>query len=204
MKEFLLAKGVTVPNLTGIHECYEINQRNESFVFTVNVSADNIEQLLKNFCSELTEQCFFILEVPTNGKDEKLIRLKETDPFHCDVYYCDGLSKQTLLELFEKYGELLINDGMVCFGVASHDTHDELYIGRYKITSIFTADKQRYKNWLDKMGIPFEEDIKTVWNNFSRETPGRTSSISIGGKSIYDIAEELKEYGLYFAERREQ
>jgi hypothetical protein len=79
MNQFLLAKGIAVPNLTGIHECYEINSRNESFAFTVNVSADNIEQLVKNFCCELTEPCFFIFEMPTNEKDEKLIRLKETE-----------------------------------------------------------------------------------------------------------------------------
>lgn len=204
MKEFLLAKGITVPNLVGIHECYEINTRSESFVFTVNVSVDNIERLLKKFCSGLTEPYFFILEVPTNEKDEKSIRLKGTDPFHCDVYYCDGLSKQTLLELIEKHGELLIHDGMVCFGLASHSTHDELYIGRYKIASIFTADKQHYENLLGKMGILVEEKIKTVWDNISRETPGRANSISVTGKTIYDLVEELKVYGLYFAERREQ
>ncbi len=123
MKEFLLAKGIVVSDLVGIHECYEINTRSESFVFTINVSANNIEKLLKNFCLRVAEPCFFILEVPTSEKDEKSIRLKGTDPFHCDVYYCDGLSKQALLELIEKYGELLIHDGMVCFGLASHTTH---------------------------------------------------------------------------------
>ncbi len=80
----------------------------------------------------------------------------------------------------------------------------ELYIGRYKIASIFTSDKRKYENLMSKMDIPFEEKIKTVWDNISLETPGRRSSISIAGKAIYDIVEELKVHGLYFAERREQ
>ena len=114
------------------------------------------------------------------------------------------LSKQILLELIKEYGELLINDGMVCFGLASHISHDELYFGKYMIAKIFSADEQRYKNLMDKNDITLEENIKTVWDNFSRETPGTTNSISVDGKNIYDVLEDLKEYGLYFAERREQ
>ena len=204
MSRFSVVRGIDVPNLADIHECYEIKQRNESFVFTINVSADNIESLVTHFCSELVEPCFLIIEVPTNETDERELRLEKTAPFHCDVHYCDGLSKQILLELIKKYGELLVNDGMVCFGFASHISHDELYFGRYKIAKIFSADEQRYKNLMGKIGIPLEENIKTVWDNFSRETPGSTHSISVDGKSIYDVLEELKEYGLYFAERREQ
>jgi hypothetical protein len=202
MSEFSVVRGIDVPNLADIHESYEIKQRNESFVFAINVSADNIESLITQFCSELVEPCFLIIEVPTNETDERELRLENTAPFHCNVHYCDGLSKQILLELIKKYGELLVNDGMVCFGLASHISHDELYFGRYKITKIFSADEQRYKNLMGKIGIPLEENIKTVWDNFSRETPGSTRSISVDGKKIYDVLEELKEYGLYFAERR--
>jgi len=204
MYEFLTAKGIVVPDLADIHECYEVSQREEKFVFTINVSATNIEKLMKNFCSELDEPCFLIIEVPTNVTYEQQLRADNTVPFHCDVHYCDGLSKKTLLELIDKYGELLINDGMVCFGFSSHTSHDELYIGKYKIATIFSADKQRYSNLMSKMDIPLEDNIKTVWDTFSSETPGSTNAISLDGKSIYDILEELKELGLYFAERREQ
>ena len=204
MNEFLLVRGIDVPNLTDIHECYEISQRAESFIFTINISADNIESLITNFCSELVEPCFLIIEAPTNETDERELRLEKMAPFHCDVYYCDGLSKQTLFGLIKKYGELLVNDGMVCFGFASHVSNDELYFGRYKIAKIFSANEQRYKNLMGKIGIPLEESIKTVWDNFSQETPGSTNSISVDEKNIYDVLGELKEYGLYFAERREQ
>jgi len=204
MSDFLLVQGVTAPDLTGIHECYDINKEDKLFRFTINVSAENIERLIKCFCSELEEPCFFILTLPTDAKNENQIRLESTDPFHSDVYYCDGLSKQALFELIEKYGELLINDGMVCFGFASHSSKDELYYGKYKIATIFTFDEIRYKNLMNKMGIPLEEKIKTVWSNFSRETPGSTSPITIDGKNSYNVMEELKENGLYFAERREQ
>ena len=204
MSEFSLARGATAPNLTGIHTCYDIGRKDELFVFTANVSAENIEALAKHFCSQLTEPCFFLIEVPTNEAEEQKIRLEEPDPLHCDVYYCDGLSKQVLFELIEKYGELLIHDGMSCFGMASHATHDELCFAKYNVAIIFTTDEQRYIKLMEEMDIPREEKIKTAWQNFTHETPGTTSAISIDGKTVYDVLEELKEYGLYFAERREQ
>lgn len=204
MKEFLLAKGITVPDITGIHECYEMTQRNEAFVFTVNISVPHIEPLLMNFCFELAEPCFFILEIPTNVQDEEQLRLQETDPYHCDVYYCDGLSKQDLYAIIKKYGELFIQDGMVCFGIASHTTREELFVGKYKIIQIFTGSEARCKKLLHEMRIPLEENIKTVWENFSQENPGTTSTITMNGKNIYDALEELKKQGFYFAERREQ
>ena len=204
MNGFSLAQGITVPNLTGIHECYEIAQRDAAFVFIINVSVENIQPLIKSFFSELEEPCFLIIEVPTNEADERSLRFENTSPFHCDVYYCNALPKQALFELIEKYADFLIHDGMVCFGIASHSSHDELFIGKYKVAKIFTANEQRYKKLMDKMRIPFEETIKTVWDNFSKQEPGETRSISIGGKNIYNVLDELKEYGLFFAERREQ
>ena len=113
MSDFLLGSGVKVPNLNGIHECYQVRQNGELFCLTANISADRLERLMECFCAELSEPCFFILEIPTNEADERLLRQKDTDRLHCDVYYCDGLSRPALLALLEKHGELLINDGMV-------------------------------------------------------------------------------------------
>ena len=45
MSEYSLVRGATAPNLTGIHTCYDIGRKDELFVFTANVSAENIEAL---------------------------------------------------------------------------------------------------------------------------------------------------------------
>lgn len=201
---FQLVPGVRVPDLTGIHECYEIKDNGEQFIFTANISAGNIINLIECFCAELDEPCFFIIEVPANLEEEQQLRGEGAGPLHCDVYYCDGLSRQSLFELLDKYGELLVNDGMVCFGVASHTTNDELYIGNYKIAKIITSDKEYYQYFMSKMHIPFEESIKTVYDNFSQNKPGKAKIIISGGRSIYDMVEELKESGFYLVERREQ
>ena len=204
MSSFHLAEGMIVANLDGIHECYEVKERNGTFAFTANVSVQNIDNLIRAFCENLEEPCFFNLEVPSNEKDEQALRKANTDPFHCEVYYWDGLSRDFLLTIVDKYGELLINDGMTCFGFASHTSHDEIYLGRYNIVTIFSSDKVHYKQLLSEQGIPQEEQIKTVWDNFSQTMPGHTKRIHINGKDIYDVVDELKAEGLYLAERREQ
>jgi hypothetical protein len=208
LSEFLLARGVSVPNFAGIHECYAIRQheypsRGSTSIFTANVSAENLGNLINRFVSQLDEPCFLIIETPTNLKIEQEIREAEADSFHLDVYYWGELTRKRLLEIFSKYEELLINDGMVRFGFRSHITRDELFIDKYKVVSILTADEQRYIKLIGEMGIPQQENIKTVWDTFSSETPRDAYRISVDGKDIYQVVEELKECGLFFAERRE-
>ena len=203
MNQFKLADGVSVSNMDGIHECYEILDKESFFSFAINISIDKLEKILREFCAQLTEPCFFILEIPTNEKDEQELRRNETDPFHTDVYYLDGVTTKDLDFIIDTYGDLLIHDGMVRFGFASHTSQDEIFVSKYKITYIFTQDKELYQSMLYKFDIAFEESIKTVRSNFTYDEPGQCRSISRGGKDIYMIADELKEKGLYFAQRRE-
>ena len=204
MKEWQLARGIQVPHLEGIHECYEMNTQNTFTAFTVNISAENIETVLRAFIDQLEEPCFFLLEVPTNAAAEKELRQKDTDPFHCDVYYQDGCSRQQLHQFLDNWGALLIHDGISCFGFASHTSRDEIYLGKYKVTTIFTPDSSRYQTFLAGLGIPQEEKIKTVWQNFTRQAPGQADRIEVDGQTVYEMVEELKQSGLYLAERRNQ
>ena len=205
MSEFRLVSGVKVPDLGGVHEAFDIRRGEKLSVFYINISAENIERVLRCFINQLEEPCFFVYEVPVNKATEETLQEAGTASRHGDVYYWDGLSRQNLQELIDEYGELWINDGLVKFGFATHhDSRDELYITKYKIGILYTMDEQRYIDLLREMGIPQEEQIKTVWNNFTQDKPGEASVITVSGKSIYDVLEELIPQGLYFAERREQ
>ncbi|MDR1822039.1 MAG: hypothetical protein LBQ91_06335 [Oscillospiraceae bacterium] len=208
MSGFKTVSGVSVPSLDGIHECYEVRhaeypaRRHNSFV--VNISAEHLRPILQAFCEQLDEPCFFILEMGTNASVESELRQNPTDPLHKDVFYRDGYTRAELLSLLDTYGELLLNDGMSQFGFASHVTHDEIYVGKYKIVNIFSADELRYKQFLSNFHIPQEDCVKTVWSNFSRETPGECRLVTVNGMTIYDMADALKTDGLYFAECREE
>jgi len=45
--------------------------------------------------------------------------------------------------------------------------------------------------------------LKTAWDYFTYDNPGESFLYEHKGKDIYDLIEHLKQYGLYFAERRE-
>jgi hypothetical protein len=204
MSEFKLASGVSVPSLEGIHECYEVRNKGRYSSFAINLSLDTLEILLKRFCMDLVEPCFFVIEIPTNLDIEKKIRTKEPALFHSDVFYYDNCSRNTLLKIMDTYGEVLLNDGMSSFGFASHVNKDEIFVGKYKVTNIFTAEPLRYHQMLKEQNIPEENEIKTVWNNFSEDAPGEAQSLELDGKTVYDVVEKLTKQGMYFAERREQ
>ncbi|MDR0813306.1 MAG: hypothetical protein LBO63_04820 [Oscillospiraceae bacterium] len=208
MSDFQLVSGVHVPNLDGIHECYELQPRASAkwsgCVFNANISAEHLQPILRAFCEQLDEPCFFILETATRKDEEAALQNEPAAPLHRDVFYRNGYTRKDLRLLLETYGELLINDGMSRLGFASHVTHDEIYVGKYKIMTIFTADEQRYKRFFADFHIPQEDDIKTVWSNFTQETPGESRLITIDGKTVYDVQEGLAQDGLYFAERREE
>lgn len=209
MKPFQLAKGNTVPNLEGIHACYEVVERTRQkgepyYSFAANVGMETLPLLLEDFCRQLDEPCFFLCELGATKDQEEKLRQSEDSPYHRSVYYKDGCSREELLSIWRKYGEWFVEDGMSCFGFASHRTADEIYVGKYKIVNLFTKDLERYEALLKRYQIPREESIKTVWNNFTREQPGECRLVTINGKTVYDIVDELLKDGLYFAEFREE
>ncbi|HEX9058808.1 MAG TPA: hypothetical protein VF941_01370 [Clostridia bacterium] len=201
---FNLVKGVNVKNLDGIYESYKVQNTKDFCFISVNVSAEKIGALFKELCSYVRTPGFLVIEVPTNANIEKEIRKNDTDSFHNDAYYIDGQSYEDIAAIFDKYSELLINDGFVKFGFGSHSGYDEIFVVDYKIFHIYADEPQKYLDVLERYEIKKKEDYKTVWENFSPESPGSSMSIHIDGCSIYDMVEELKGNGLYFAERRER
>lgn len=199
---FNLVKGVSVSNLQDIYECYSIDINDKYTSICINVSAENIENLFKRLCSCVRTPGFFVLEVPTNANVEADIRKNNMDSFHNDVYYLDGGSYSDLLNLFDKYKELLINDGFIKFGFGSHKGYDEVFVVDYKIFQIYTDEPEKYFVILNEIGVNENKNYKNVWDNFSKKTPGVVKAYEIEGFSVYDMIDELKKMGLYFAERR--
>jgi len=200
---FKPAKGIRVSNLDGIQEGYCVAEQQNYFIITVNVSAENIDFVFHSLCKKVRTPAFLILEHATHRDIERELRKNDTDSLHKDVFYIDGLQYKDFLKLYEKHKELLINDGMVQFGFGSHDGYDEVFVRKYKIFTIYADVPSKYTDELEQLGIGRDDNLKTVWENFTDETPGRCETISIDNKNIYDMFEELKESGLYFAERRE-
>lgn len=70
--------------------------------------------------------------------------------------------------------------------------------------SIYTRNKEGYDGFFEDHDINRAERLLTAWDTFTQESPGESERVDTDGKSIYDIPEMFKEWGIYLAERREE
>lgn len=129
-------------------------------------------------------------------------RKVETLLVHCYVYYIDGCLQEECLVLLERYGELLINDGMNRFGFGCHESQDEIMLDKYNVVTIYSQQLSNYNEFFEAHGIEKVESLITAWDTFSDETPGQAERCDYEGKSVYDLPEELKDWGMYLADTR--
>jgi len=199
---FQTVEGNHVPNLTGIQEGYTKKYVNDYWHLAANVSAEHIEKMFCDLCAKVREPAFLLLEHGTNQKEEENLRQSDQDPFHLDVFYLDGLDYKRFEAIYDVYHELLVHDGEICFGYASHNGTDEVYVGAYKIFHIYTDTPEKYEQVLERAGFVLLENMKTVWDTFTADTPGARRCIKKNNIDIYEMVNQLKEQGLYFAEYR--
>jgi hypothetical protein len=208
MKEFKTVEGISVSNLMGIKEGYRVepygdNRWDNRWDFFINVSAENIDIVFRKLSAAVRTPGFLLLELGANAKIEETLRNSIFDPLHLDIFYIDGLDMPSFLEIYGEYAELLINDGEINYGFGSHNGLDEVFVAPYKIIKIMTDEPDKYKAVLREMGFQENATLKTVWQNFTLDQPGKRRAISRNGIDIYDMVERLKEKGLYLAEQRE-
>lgn len=194
-----MIKGCWVSDPSVLSEGYERTASG----FTANVNAGKIRPLMERFVKLHNEWCFIILEVPTNAKEETALRSGGTGPLHKDVYYLDGLTPEKAVEFLDAFGERLIHDGMSSFGIGIHSGANEIVVGKYNVVTIYTKTPQNYNGFFESLDIQETADLKTAWDYFTSDTPGESFLYECQGKTVYDLVEHLKQYGLYFAERRE-
>lgn len=197
---FNFAEGIEIENLDGIHQCFEVNGEN----IIANISFENQKTILTELCNSLTAPLFFFIEIPCDENTEKKLQKSGSDCFHKDIYYLDNCTTKVILAILKRYGDLLLNDGLVQFGFASHNDEDEICVGKYKIISIYSKNITKYSMVLEDFKIPKEKRIKTVWDNFSDDCPGVATTIEFNGETINDVVENLKEVGLYYSQTREE
>ena len=200
-----MIRGCQVPEPSLLFEGF---QRMENGFFA-NVHAERIDPLFRAFLERQEEELFFFLELPTNQAEEKKLRdawsaagNKGDMPLHKDVYYWDGIGKDEAFALLDRYGELLIQDGMASFGFGNRSFSAELMKGKYNVLTLYAKDKEAYAGFFPAFGLREYEDLPTAWDTFTREAPGNSRIVKAAGLSVYELPELLREKGLYFAERR--
>ncbi len=186
-----------VPFPDKLFEGYEIKDN----TIIANVNASKVMDMMRCFIEMHEEPMFFILEIPSNAYDGESEHKWTNDPGD-DVYYADGLDKESALRWLDGVGNFLIKDGLNTFGFAGHESNDEILFGKYNVMTFYTRNPSGFANMFKKFEIPEMKDLVTAWDTFDREHPGECSRYESNGKTIYDIPEAYKEFGLYFYEKR--
>lgn len=200
MAKLKLGAGMEVPALSSLETGYELRDHQN---LTANVGLDQLIPLLNGFCTMQKSPVFFILELPATEQEEQTLRSKPADPFHKNIYYLDNCTVPVAKAILKRYGELLINDGLACFGFGNHKTEDEIFISKYNVTSIYSKELQRYLPLLEHLSIPQKEKLRTVWDTFTQEAPGTACTVEVNGETMGTVLENLAELGLYLAKQAE-
>lgn len=195
-------------NLVKGHQVSLVENLFESFTkltehhLMANVHAEKILEVFQHFVVIHDEPLFFILELPVSIDREKVIAKNIIKESHKDVYYIDGCSREECLALLIRYGDLLINDGLSKFGFGGHKSHDEIMLDSYNVVTIYSKELSKFNDFFEPHDIQFVEELVTAWKTFSKTSPGISEIYESNGKTVYDLPEELAEWGIYLAETR--
>lgn len=194
-----LAKGykIRVPEI--LNEGYEITS---DVSISANVNVEKILDVFQHFIIMHDEPLFFILELPVTCNREMPIAPGIVKDLHKDVYYIDGCTGEECIVLMNRYGELLINDGISKFGFGGHNSQDEIMLDKYNVVTIYSQNLSKYDDFYELHEIGKVSKLITAWETFTEETPGQSERYDCNGKSVYELPEELKEWGIYLAETR--
>ena len=192
-----LAKGYKIYEPERLNEEYEVT---DDVTLMANVDVEKIKEVFQHFIVMHDEPLFFILELPVTCDRENPVAPGILEETHKDVYYIDGCSQEECLVLLERYGELLINDGMNRFGYGCHESQDEIMLDKYNVVTIYSQQLSNYNDFFEAHGIEKVESLITAWDTFSDATPGQAERCDYEGKSVYDLPEELEDWGNKFVE----
>ena len=194
-----LKKGVELSSQTALYEGCQISETS----ITANVGTDKIEDVFHHFIAMHDEPLFFILELPAKSDEETEISNGVVKTFHKNVYYIDGCSMEEAAAILFRTGKILFDDGLVSFGFGCHHSHDEMMFGKYNVLTVYSENIKNYADFFAAHNIEKTPQLVTAWDIITTETPGACHLYEIDKKTIYDIPDMFKDWGIYLAEQRE-
>lgn len=194
-----LNKGFYVPQAERLDESYELQENS----ICANVSADKIFDLITGFIATRNEPLFFILELPVAVTEEQKFELRPhvLANTHHDVYFIDGLTVEEALIIVIRYRDLLFEDGMISWGIGCHESQTEIMRRSYNLVTLYSQTITDCEFLFEKLAIPQVEKLITAYDLFTTKEPGEKTSISFSGKTVYDLPEMLKDFGIYLAQQ---
>lgn len=192
----------SVPFPKRLSEEYEVREN----AIYANVNASKVLDMMCEFIDSHNEPLFFILELPCEEMDGGITESKMliNVPNDVDVYFIDGMNGDMAKYILDEIGDMLVKDGMNTFGIGGHESHEEILFGKYNVMTVYTQSPEGYRAFFNSFGIKKVPALVTAWETFDGEHGGE-SWVYVSketGKTVFDIPERCKEYGMYLYETR--
>ncbi len=194
-----LPLGISIDNLDGLAEAYQAT----SSGVVAWLSCENILKFVNSCVEGFDEPLFFFVELACSEDEENQLRKSEQDPFHYNLYYLDNCTKEVIFAIIQRYGDLLVNDGIVRFGFGCHNVETEIYIRSYKVIDFYcgqASQVERAKKMLETLGSKRVDELVTPMDILSKENSGNCSVVEFDGETVFDIPENLEDEGMYLAD----
>ncbi len=172
------------------------------------VSREKIRGLFDAFL-ELNDADGFslFLEEPVRRRDGKIPaggaqKARRTERTLTHLYYMDGMERDFISYILDQFGEVLLEDGFLHFGISS-DRGDELGRYDYNVMILYAEEPRllQYESVFMDHEIRHVRDVTLPWELISFGNPGRRERVvSRDGWDSEKVIACLKENGLYLAE----
>lgn len=73
--------------------------------------------------------------------------------------------------------------------------NDKIYVRRFRMLNLVKGHK--IEDFFELHEIERVDNFVTAWDTFSQDTPGQSERYDFNGKTVFDLPEELKEWGIY-------
>lgn len=133
----------------------------------VVVDADKLMKVILSFVEEHEGEPFFIfLEVPCTLDKEKELG---DGMLHRGIYRTRQITSDTVKRCLLLYEDILVNDGMIAFGVCTPKGE----IGKYQYNTMiaFSNGNEPMTGAFEKNDIKEEPNLVMPWSLFSRDCP---------------------------------
>lgn len=193
-ENFKIIEGLNVSGIDGIKSSYVRINNNE---ITCVISAEKIKTIVLKAVRAIKKPYFF-LEVPCTDAQEAELSKKGDNGLHMQLYNLE-VTTDVAEAILERYGDLLINDGVTNFGFCSLETETEIYVMPFQNIMLYNKnDVQVFEKILKEQNIVENSKDKhiTIDSFLSTNNPADRVLVELDGETVFDVIENLKEVGL--------
>lgn len=197
-ENFKMIEGLNISDISGVKTSFiKIN----SSAIKCVISAEIIKPIVKK-AVKLIKKPYFFLEAPCTDAQEAELSKKGESGFHTQLFNLE-VTHGVADAILDRYGDLLINDGVANFGFGSLETKTEIYVMPFQNIMLYNEnDVSAFERVLKQENVPElkPEEFITIDSLLSKKNSADRVLVELNGETVFDVIENLKEVGLTLCE----